>query len=158
MGNNKGNNKGRNNKGKCGALVPPRPPSPRPFTHHPSRVISAVRSAQHARLPACLPARLPACPPRLISMHTQRCPAHPVSRQMPMPVTSHRSNYISLPGSPSPVSPSPRLPVSTSPSLPDQAAGHDINYISLSGALHAIGRRGEAPVAPLNLVGDFGGG
>ncbi|MCC6849423.1 MAG: CoA transferase [Deltaproteobacteria bacterium] len=38
------------------------------------------------------------------------------------------------------------------------AAGHDINYISLSGALHAIGRRGEAPVPPLNLVGDFGGG
>src|SRR5262249_10535227 len=39
-----------------------------------------------------------------------------------------------------------------------QAAGHDINYISLSGALHAIGRKGEAPVPPLNLVGDFGGG
>lgn len=38
------------------------------------------------------------------------------------------------------------------------AAGHDINYIALAGALHAIGRRGEAPVAPLNLVGDFGGG
>jgi alpha-methylacyl-CoA racemase len=38
------------------------------------------------------------------------------------------------------------------------AAGHDINYISLSGALHSIGRRGEAPVPPLNLVGDFGGG
>jgi alpha-methylacyl-CoA racemase len=38
------------------------------------------------------------------------------------------------------------------------AAGHDINYISLTGALHAIGRRGEAPVPPLNLVGDFGGG
>ncbi len=38
------------------------------------------------------------------------------------------------------------------------AAGHDINYISLSGALHAIGRKGEAPVPPLNLVGDFGGG
>jgi alpha-methylacyl-CoA racemase len=38
-----------------------------------------------------------------------------------------------------------------------QAAGHDINYIALSGALHAIGRR-EAPVPPLNLVGDFGGG
>jgi len=38
------------------------------------------------------------------------------------------------------------------------AAGHDINYISLSGALHAIGRRDEAPVPPLNLVGDFGGG
>jgi alpha-methylacyl-CoA racemase len=38
------------------------------------------------------------------------------------------------------------------------AAGHDINYIALSGALHAIGRRGDAPVPPLNLVGDFGGG
>jgi alpha-methylacyl-CoA racemase len=39
-----------------------------------------------------------------------------------------------------------------------QAAGHDINYIALTGALHAIGRNGEAPVPPLNLVGDFGGG
>ena len=39
-----------------------------------------------------------------------------------------------------------------------QAAGHDINYIALSGALHAIGRRGERPTIPLNLVGDFGGG
>jgi alpha-methylacyl-CoA racemase len=39
-----------------------------------------------------------------------------------------------------------------------KAAGHDINYIALSGALHSIGRRGEAPVPPLNLVGDFGGG
>ncbi|MFQ5696987.1 MAG: CaiB/BaiF CoA transferase family protein [Myxococcota bacterium] len=39
-----------------------------------------------------------------------------------------------------------------------QAAGHDINYIALSGALHAIGRAGERPVPPLNLVGDFGGG
>ena len=39
-----------------------------------------------------------------------------------------------------------------------QAAGHDINYISLAGALHPIGRAGEKPVAPLNLVGDFGGG
>jgi len=37
-------------------------------------------------------------------------------------------------------------------------AGHDINYIALSGVLNAIGRRGEAPVPPLNLVGDFGGG
>jgi alpha-methylacyl-CoA racemase len=37
-------------------------------------------------------------------------------------------------------------------------AGHDINYISLAGALEPIGRRGEAPVPPLNLVGDFGGG
>lgn len=39
-----------------------------------------------------------------------------------------------------------------------QAAGHDINYISLAGALEPIGRRGEAPVPPLNLIGDFGGG
>jgi len=39
-----------------------------------------------------------------------------------------------------------------------QAAGHDINYIALTGALHAIGRKGEAPVPPLNLVGDYGGG
>jgi alpha-methylacyl-CoA racemase len=38
------------------------------------------------------------------------------------------------------------------------AAGHDINYISLAGALAHIGRAGEAPVPPLNLVGDFGGG
>jgi alpha-methylacyl-CoA racemase len=37
-------------------------------------------------------------------------------------------------------------------------AGHDIDYIALAGALHAIGRPGEAPVPPLNLVGDFGGG
>jgi len=39
-----------------------------------------------------------------------------------------------------------------------QAAGHDINYIALAGALHTIGRPGENPVPPLNLVGDFGGG
>jgi alpha-methylacyl-CoA racemase len=38
-----------------------------------------------------------------------------------------------------------------------QAAGHDINYISIVGALHAIGTA-EKPVPPLNLVGDFGGG
>jgi alpha-methylacyl-CoA racemase len=38
------------------------------------------------------------------------------------------------------------------------AVGHDIDYIALSGALHAIGRAGERPVPPLNLVGDFGGG
>jgi len=38
------------------------------------------------------------------------------------------------------------------------AAGHDINYIALAGALHPIGRRGEKPAIPLNLVGDFGGG
>jgi alpha-methylacyl-CoA racemase len=37
-------------------------------------------------------------------------------------------------------------------------AGHDIDYIALAGALHAIGRAGEAPVPPLNLVGDYGGG
>ncbi len=39
-----------------------------------------------------------------------------------------------------------------------QAAGHDINYIALAGALHPIGRADEPPVPPLNLVGDFGGG
>ena len=38
------------------------------------------------------------------------------------------------------------------------AAGHDINYIAISGALHAIGRADEPPVPPLNYVGDFGGG
>jgi len=38
------------------------------------------------------------------------------------------------------------------------AAGHDINYIALAGALEPLGRRGEKPTAPLNLVGDFGGG
>jgi len=38
------------------------------------------------------------------------------------------------------------------------AAGHDINYIALSGALHAIGEGGRGPVPPLNLLGDFGGG
>lgn len=37
-------------------------------------------------------------------------------------------------------------------------AGHDINYLALSGTLHAIGRAGERPVPPLNVVGDFGGG
>ena len=37
-------------------------------------------------------------------------------------------------------------------------AGHDINYISLNGLLHAIGRKDEKPVPPLNLAGDFGGG
>jgi alpha-methylacyl-CoA racemase len=37
-------------------------------------------------------------------------------------------------------------------------AGHDINYIALTGVLHAIGRAGGAPVPPLNLIGDFGGG
>lgn len=39
-----------------------------------------------------------------------------------------------------------------------QAAGHDLNYIALSGALHAMGRKGEPPSPPLNLVGDYGGG
>jgi alpha-methylacyl-CoA racemase len=38
------------------------------------------------------------------------------------------------------------------------AAGHDINYISIAGVLHAIGHAGGKPVPPLNLVGDFGGG
>ena len=38
------------------------------------------------------------------------------------------------------------------------AAGHDINYIALSGALYAIGRMGQPPSPPLNLVGDYGGG
>src|ERR671911_535796 len=38
------------------------------------------------------------------------------------------------------------------------AAGHDINYIALAGVLHPIGRPDQAPVPPLNLVGDFGGG
>ena len=36
--------------------------------------------------------------------------------------------------------------------------GHDINYIALTGALHAIGRAGQAPALPINLVGDMGGG
>ncbi len=39
-----------------------------------------------------------------------------------------------------------------------QAAGHDINYISITGALYAMGRQGQKPVPPLNLVGDMGGG
>ncbi len=39
-----------------------------------------------------------------------------------------------------------------------QAAGHDINYIALAGALHAFGRAGDRPTPPINLVGDFGGG
>ncbi len=38
------------------------------------------------------------------------------------------------------------------------AAGHDLNYIALTGALNAIGRKVDVPVPPLNLVGDFGGG
>ncbi len=39
-----------------------------------------------------------------------------------------------------------------------QAAGHDINYIALAGALHAYGREGEKPTPPINMIGDFGGG
>ncbi|MGH3856416.1 MAG: CaiB/BaiF CoA transferase family protein [Pseudonocardiaceae bacterium] len=39
-----------------------------------------------------------------------------------------------------------------------ERAGHDINYIALSGVLHAVGNAGGKPVPPLNLVGDFGGG
>lgn len=39
-----------------------------------------------------------------------------------------------------------------------QAAGHDLNYIAITGALDAIGKRGDLPVPPQNLVGDFGGG
>ncbi len=39
-----------------------------------------------------------------------------------------------------------------------QAAGHDLNYIALAGVLHAIGPAGGAPLPPLNLVGDYGGG
>lgn len=39
-----------------------------------------------------------------------------------------------------------------------QTAGHDLNYVALSGALHPMGRAGEKPAIPLNLVGDFGGG
>ena len=39
-----------------------------------------------------------------------------------------------------------------------QAAGHDLNYIALTGALDAIGRAGQPPTPPLNLVGDYGGG
>lgn len=39
-----------------------------------------------------------------------------------------------------------------------QAAGHDLNYIALTGALHAIGRRGQPPTPPLNLLADYAGG
>jgi alpha-methylacyl-CoA racemase len=39
-----------------------------------------------------------------------------------------------------------------------QAAGHDINYVALAGALHGFGRAGEKPTPPINMVGDFGGG
>ena len=39
-----------------------------------------------------------------------------------------------------------------------RAAGHDLNYIAMSGALAAIGRAGQKPTPPLNLIGDYGGG
>lgn len=39
-----------------------------------------------------------------------------------------------------------------------KTAGHDLNYIALTGALHAIGRKGDPPTPPLNVIGDFGGG
>jgi alpha-methylacyl-CoA racemase len=39
-----------------------------------------------------------------------------------------------------------------------QSVGHDVNYISLTGALHAIGNKGQPPTIPLNVAGDFGGG
>ena len=39
-----------------------------------------------------------------------------------------------------------------------RVTGHDVNYIALAGVLHAIGRRGERPLPPLNLIGDYGGG
>ena len=39
-----------------------------------------------------------------------------------------------------------------------KAAGHDVNYVALTGALHAIGQAGQKPTIPLNLIGDYGGG
>ena len=39
-----------------------------------------------------------------------------------------------------------------------QAAGHDINYIAITGALDAVGKKGDLPIPPQNLIGDFGGG
>src|SRR5688572_11974547 len=39
-----------------------------------------------------------------------------------------------------------------------QRAGHDINYLAIAGILNAVGRPGERPVVPLNLIGDYGGG
>jgi crotonobetainyl-CoA:carnitine CoA-transferase CaiB-like acyl-CoA transferase len=39
-----------------------------------------------------------------------------------------------------------------------QAAGHDLNYVALTGALHAMGRKGEPPAIPLSIIGDYGGG
>jgi alpha-methylacyl-CoA racemase len=44
----------------------------------------------------------------------------------------------------------------TGPMAPEP--GHDINYIAISGVLHALGRKGEKPTPPINLAGDFGGG
>jgi len=38
------------------------------------------------------------------------------------------------------------------------SAGHDLNYLAITGALHAMGKRGEPPVPPLNMVADYGGG
>ncbi|MDP0919918.1 CoA transferase, partial [Klebsiella pneumoniae] len=38
------------------------------------------------------------------------------------------------------------------------APGHDIDYLAVTGALHAFGRAGEKPTPPINMVGDFGGG
>jgi alpha-methylacyl-CoA racemase len=38
------------------------------------------------------------------------------------------------------------------------AAGHDLNYIAITGALHSIGRKGQPPTPPLNLLGDYAGG
>ena len=37
-------------------------------------------------------------------------------------------------------------------------AGHDLNYVSITGAIHALGRKNEPPIVPLSLIGDFGGG
>ncbi len=39
-----------------------------------------------------------------------------------------------------------------------QAAGHDLNYLAITGVLHAIGRKGQKPTPPLNIIGDYGGG
>jgi alpha-methylacyl-CoA racemase len=42
--------------------------------------------------------------------------------------------------------------------LLSHSAGHDLNYLAITGALHAMGKKGEPPVPPLNLVADYGGG
>jgi alpha-methylacyl-CoA racemase len=39
-----------------------------------------------------------------------------------------------------------------------RAAGHDLNYLAITGVLHAIGRKGQKPSPPLNIIGDYGGG